>query len=148
MPDPGSERPVEPVCRTRCAPPGRNETIIFSYYVVDRARMRTASMVRAPPRYWAGRRVTPRRTAAAAAASAGSRVQVIANSVGVMRRRLASDRLNATAVAAIATIAVSPATAARFPVGCAVHGGVHASTGTQPMISPHAVAEPGPTDRP
>jgi hypothetical protein len=46
-------------------------------------------MVRAPPTYCGGRSVTPRKITAAAAAKAGSRVLVTANSVGVMRLRLA-----------------------------------------------------------
>jgi hypothetical protein len=61
-------------------------------------------MVRAPPAYCGGRSVTPKKTTVATAARAGSRVLVTANSVGVIRLRLASDRLKATAVAATATI--------------------------------------------
>jgi hypothetical protein len=61
----------------------------------------------------------------ATAARAGSRVLVTANSVGVIRLRLASDRLKATAVAATATIPVKPATTRGSPDGCAVHGKPH-----------------------
>jgi hypothetical protein len=103
--------------------------------------------VSAPPAYCGGRSVTPRKTAAATAARAGSSVLVTANSVGVMRCRLASDRLNATAVAATATTATSTATTARLPTGCTVHGGAQTSIGTLPTQSPQAVAERGPTSR-
>jgi hypothetical protein len=92
-------------------------------------------------------RVTPRNRAAATAARAGSSVLVTANSVGVMCRRLASDRLNATAVAATATTAVSNATTSGLPVGCADHGGAHTSIGMLPAMSPHAVTERDPTSR-
>src|SRR5690349_17257017 len=80
-------------------------------------------MVRAPPAYCGGRSVTPRKIAAATAARAGSRVLVTANSVGVMRLRLACDRLKAIAVAATTMNATRPATAAGSPDACAVHGG-------------------------
>jgi hypothetical protein len=59
-------------------------------------------------------------------------VLVTANSVGVIRLRLASDRLKATAVAATATIPVRPATTRGSPDGCAVHGGNHTSMGMAP----------------
>ncbi len=81
--------------------------------------------------------------AAATAASAGSRVLVTANSVGVRCRRLASDRLKAIAVAPTATTAIRATMVSGSPAGCAVHGGNRASSGTLPMHRPHAVAEPG-----
>jgi hypothetical protein len=65
-------------------------------------------MVRAPPAYCGGRSVTPKKITVPTAARAGSRVLVMANSVGVIRLRLASDKLKATAVAATATIPVRP----------------------------------------
>jgi hypothetical protein len=74
-------------------------------------------------------------------------VLVTANSVGVMRSRLASDRLNATAVAATATTAVSSPTTSRLPAGRADHGGAHTSIGMLPTMSPHAVTERDPTSR-
>src|SRR6185437_2779059 len=100
-------------------------------------------MVRAPPAYCGGRSVTPRKIAAATAARAGSSVLVTANSVGVMRLRLACDRLNAIAVAATTMNATRLATTAGSPDTCAVHGGDHARKGRLPMLSPHAVAARG-----
>ena len=70
-----------------------------------------------------------------------------ANSVGVIRLRLANDRLKASAVAATATIAVNPATTRGSPDGCAVHGGNHASMGMLPMLRPHAVVGRAPASR-
>jgi hypothetical protein len=104
-------------------------------------------MVRAPPAYCGPRSVTPRKIAAATAARAGSRVLVTANSVGVMRLRLACDRLKAAAVAATATNAISAATTTGSPEAWAVHGGNQASMGRLPMLKPHAVAGRGPISR-
>src|SRR5581483_9806659 len=97
--------------------------------------------------YCGGRSVTPRNAAAATAARAGSRVPVTANSVGVMRLRLACDRVNAIAVAATTMNATRPATTAGSPDACAVHGGDHASMGRLPTLSPHAVAAREPVPR-
>jgi hypothetical protein len=104
-------------------------------------------MVSAPPAYCGGGSVTPKKITAATAARAGSRVLVSANSVGVIRLRLASDRLKATAVAATATIPVRSATTRGSPDGCAVHGGNHTSRGMAPMLRPQAVAGRAPVSR-
>jgi hypothetical protein len=93
-------------------------------------------MVRAPPAYCGGRSVTPKTITVATAARAGSRVLVTANSVGVIRLRLASDRLKATAVAATATIPVRPATTRGSPDGCAVHGETTPAWGWPPCSGP------------